>query len=595
MRRLLLALLLTGCHSTAPVVLDEIPAGSSNALFGAEAIGVCSAPVVLRAGSCPAGSDCSTKGSTLTWAELDAWGQNVAELCLDSVGGGGGGSGDVTDVGDCATGACFQSVAQRSVFAGPTGGSGVASFRALDTADIASGTLADARVAASNVTQHQGAITITESQVSDLSHFTPNADPGVDHASYVAGHGDGTNCDAGQWAAGTDGSGNAQGCTVDDDSPDDDSEVPDALTISGGSISSSTIVLDTGANPTVDGQIRWNTTTERLEIGDDGVATLELYPGPHNVDTGPAPDCFGTLTYQDGEGGCDAYTLHGDTTDLATASGATPSGQCAQWDASGNLVASGGACGGGAPAFSSLTSGTNTAAAMVVGSGASLSASGTGTIRSTGMDSDRDGNLEVSADGTSVLFAPSASFPGTATWAVQLDRIIPQGQSGGAMWRRSPSATVPTLTPNSNPGTTGLGQTTTTDMRLIVSSTSIMGLTDTAIVAYARHQDDPQSATCASSGDASPGSVVITPNRAYVQITNNDPEGCDVTLSETGAVAGQRVELTVTSNAGGTVNFGDLATVQEMGTGCNLPLYGTAAVRYTGASRWVRRFCETNV
>lgn len=38
------------------------------------------------------------------------------------------------------------------------------------TSDITSGTLADARVAESNVTQHQAALSITESQVSDLDH-----------------------------------------------------------------------------------------------------------------------------------------------------------------------------------------------------------------------------------------------------------------------------------------------------------------------------------------------------------------------------------------------------------------------------------------
>lgn len=589
MRRLLLALLLTGCHSTAPVVLDEIPAGSSNALFGAEAIGVCSAPVVLRAGSCPAGSDCSTKGSTLTWAELDAWGQNVAELCLDSVGGGGGVSGDVTDVGDCATGACFQSVAQRSVFAGPTGGSGVASFRALDTADIASGTLADARVAASNVTQHQGAITITESQVSDLAHFTPNADPGVDHPSYVAGHGDGTNCGAGQWAAGTDAAGNAQGCTLDDDSPDDDSEVPDALTIAGGSISSSTIVLDTGANPTVDGQIRWDSTTERLEIGDDGVATLELYPGPHTVDTdtGPVPDCSGTLTYQDGEGGCDAYTLHGSTTDLATAIGATPSGQCAQWDASGNLVASGGACGGGAPAFSSLTGGTNTSAAMVVGSGASLKQSGTGAIDATGIDANGNGTREITCVGdTSCAISVANLDVGTSVvdsgWTLDVSGRARIGQtSSGTNYVEIYEADI-----------YGRGG---RHLNLGVGAVPLLVLHWTPYVQIKTSLlDEPQTVTCSNNGGGTPGSVVVTPNRPYLSLTNSDPDGCDVTLSETGANNGQRIEISVISNAGGTVNFADLDGVQEMGTGCNLPLSGTLGARYA-TDRWIKRMCETNV
>lgn len=57
---------------------------------------------------------------------------------------------------------------------------------------------------------------IEASAFSTGPHFTPSADPGVDHASYVAGHSDGTNCAAGQWAAGTDAAGNAQGCTADD-------------------------------------------------------------------------------------------------------------------------------------------------------------------------------------------------------------------------------------------------------------------------------------------------------------------------------------------------------------------------------------------
>lgn len=45
--------------------------------------------------------------------------------------------------------------------------------------------------------------------------FVPDADPGVDHSGYVAGHGDGTDCPAGQYARGVDGSGNATGCTAD--------------------------------------------------------------------------------------------------------------------------------------------------------------------------------------------------------------------------------------------------------------------------------------------------------------------------------------------------------------------------------------------
>lgn len=41
----------------------------------------------------------------------------------------------------------------------------------LDAARVASGTLADARISQSSVTQHQGALTVTESQISDLGSY----------------------------------------------------------------------------------------------------------------------------------------------------------------------------------------------------------------------------------------------------------------------------------------------------------------------------------------------------------------------------------------------------------------------------------------
>ena len=46
-----------------------------------------------------------------------------------------------------------------------------AEARALTTADVASGTFADARIAESNVTQHEAALSITESQISDLQTY----------------------------------------------------------------------------------------------------------------------------------------------------------------------------------------------------------------------------------------------------------------------------------------------------------------------------------------------------------------------------------------------------------------------------------------
>lgn len=66
---------------------------------------------------------------------------------------------------------------------------------------------------------------------------------------------------------------------------------------------------------------------------------------------------------------------------------ALTSGDCVQATTGGLLVTTGAPCGsgGGGSAFSVITSGTNSAAAMLVGTGASLGVSGSGTITATGL------------------------------------------------------------------------------------------------------------------------------------------------------------------------------------------------------------------
>ena len=66
--------------------------------------------------------------------------------------------------------------------------------------------------------------------------------------------------------------------------------------------------------------------------------------------------------------------------------GTPASGNCVQWASSVSIADSGSTCGGGGgggSAFSALTSSINTTATMVVGTGASLSAQGSGTIVAT--------------------------------------------------------------------------------------------------------------------------------------------------------------------------------------------------------------------
>ncbi len=58
----------------------------------------------------------------------------------------------------------------------------------LDATQITTGTIANARISAASVTQHQGILSITESQISDLAHTT-KADLDVDHIETLTGAG----------------------------------------------------------------------------------------------------------------------------------------------------------------------------------------------------------------------------------------------------------------------------------------------------------------------------------------------------------------------------------------------------------------------
>lgn len=82
-----------------------------------------------------------------------------------------------------------------------TGGShAVTGFAATShnhaASDINSGTLTDARVAESNVTQHQAALSVTESQISDLAHFSTKS---ITEASHGLSAGEAASFDGSNW------------------------------------------------------------------------------------------------------------------------------------------------------------------------------------------------------------------------------------------------------------------------------------------------------------------------------------------------------------------------------------------------------------
>lgn len=123
----------------------------------------------------------------------------------------------------------------------------------------------------------------TEPSADKLLIAVANNWPTADAADALSANG--ANCSAGNYPLGVDAAGAVETCTADDDQPDDDSEVPDILTIAGGAISDSPIVLDIeGADQTADGDMDWDTTEEVIEVGDDGVATHKFYPGVHTTE-----------------------------------------------------------------------------------------------------------------------------------------------------------------------------------------------------------------------------------------------------------------------------------------------------------------------
>lgn len=272
--------------------------------------------------------------------------------------------------------------------------------------------------------------------------------------------------------------------------------------------------------------------------------------------------------------------------------------------------------------FDAITTGTNTTAAMVVGAGATLKKESTGTIDASAVDSDGDGNREVTADGTYTYL--DHNDDGTAdtrisgigqTRTIEVwtgsawSAAVGRWNSGGVILLQvaasnnlsglsglAPTATLPSVFPVSGDINTGMGYAGTDDVRIIAGGASGLGVTTTEIDLYVIVDHGTQAVTCTDSGDASPGALSLAPTTSYVAITNSDADGCVVTLSETGAAEGRIFEARVVSTAGGTVDWTNSAGVQEVPSslvlGCQANLYGFSEWRYI-ADRWVLRICET--
>lgn len=106
----------------------------------------------------------------------------------------------------------------------------------------------------------------------------------------------------------------------------------------------------------------------------------------------------------------------------------------------------------------------------------------------------------------------------------------------------------------------------------------------------------PLAATCADSGTGAAGTLTLDITASYIQLTNNDANGCVVTVSEASAIAGGHTEIVIISNAGGTVDFADQAGILEMSaTPYNMDLRDSLSLRYAGTlNEWLESSRSNN-
>jgi hypothetical protein len=137
------------------------------------------------------------------------------------------------------------------------------------------------------------------------------------------------------------------------------------------------ITTDGAGNLTVGGEVITGEILANASVG--SALALTCSPAPCTVQ-------FGT----NGQSVTNAFT--GSAASFTTSSGVTVGSPTGGLEGLGTINATGlfvngvaVSTGGGSPAFSAITSGTNTAAAMLVGTGASLNVTGSGTINATSL------------------------------------------------------------------------------------------------------------------------------------------------------------------------------------------------------------------
>jgi hypothetical protein len=101
-----------------------------------------------------------------------------------------------------------------------------------------------------------------------------------------------------------------------------------------------------------------------------------------------------------------------------------------------------------------------------------------------------------------------------------------------------------------------------------------------------------QTLTIADNGNGGTRATsTLTPTTGYAPITCNDPQGCDVAISETGAVDGQILRIVcLTANVCG---FSDTAGVTELAGALDLGQYDSLTLIYS-VDRWIKTSASDN-